>query len=281
MSSKPRSFLASPKGLKQLQAAKDRLNLRFAAIARQARVSADTVRRLFHPERGKRVSQLNIVAIAQVLGLLPEEIVYAGEWQIETVDDAAFAEAERRIQEALETGTAELDLSKLELASLPESIGQLSKLSNLYLYQNQLTHLPESIGQLSNLSKLYLSQNQLTHLPESIGQLSNLSELSLSQNQLTRLPESVGQLSKLSKLYLSQNQLIRLPESIGQLSNLSKLYLSQNQLTRLPESIGQLSNLLYLDLYQNQLTRLPKELGQLTNITLFNHSDGIKNILKV
>ncbi|NEQ53806.1 MAG: transposase family protein, partial [Leptolyngbya sp. SIO3F4] len=49
MSSKSRSFLASPEGLQKLEAAKAELNLSFAAIAKQAGVSADTVSRLFHP----------------------------------------------------------------------------------------------------------------------------------------------------------------------------------------------------------------------------------------
>jgi internalin A len=98
MSSNPRSFLASPEGLKQLQAAKQAKNLTFAAIAEQAGVSADTVSRLFHPERGKRVSKDSIAAIAKALELSPEILVPEGEWP------NPFAEAERRIQEALESG---------------------------------------------------------------------------------------------------------------------------------------------------------------------------------
>ena len=43
-----------------------------------------------------------------------------------------------------------------------------------------LTELPEAIGQLSQLRELYLAANQLSSLPEAIGQLSQLQTLHLS-----------------------------------------------------------------------------------------------------
>ena len=72
---------------------------------------------------------------------------------------------------------------------------------------NQLTYLPESISNLSNLTQLYLSGNQLTHLPESISNLSNLTQLDLKGNQLTHLPKSISNLSKLTQLNLWGNPL--------------------------------------------------------------------------
>ncbi|PZV13361.1 MAG: hypothetical protein DCF21_14180 [Leptolyngbya sp.] len=78
MSSQPRSFLASPEGLKLLQAAKAERGWTFAAIAERAGVSADTVSRLFHPGRGKRVSGESVGAISGVLGVEAGAIVPAG-----------------------------------------------------------------------------------------------------------------------------------------------------------------------------------------------------------
>ena len=49
-----------------------------------------------------------------------------------------------------------------ELTSLPESIGNLSSLTWLYLDSNQLTLLPESFGSLSSLEELYLENNRLS-----------------------------------------------------------------------------------------------------------------------
>ncbi|MBW4658134.1 MAG: leucine-rich repeat domain-containing protein [Drouetiella hepatica Uher 2000/2452] len=265
MPSNSRTFLASPDGVNRLNAAKARLNLTTAAIARQAGVSADTVGRLWHPERGKRVGAANIAAIAAVLGLCPEEIVLEEELQ-----DAALAEAKRRIQEAISTEATELDLSGLQLTTVPESLGNLVNLTTLYLYENQLATVPEFLGNLVNLRMLFLYNNQLTTVPESLGNLVNLTMLSLSNNQLTTVPESLGNLVNLIELYLFNNQLTTVPESLSNLVNLTELFLSKNQLTTVPESLGNLVNLTVLFLSNNQLTTVPESLGNLKNLRALN-----------
>nr|WP_278002567.1 COR domain-containing protein [Nodosilinea sp. FACHB-13] len=168
------------------------------------------------------------------------------------------------------TKLTSLNLGYNQLTALPESIGQLTKLTSLNLSHNQLIALPESIGQLTSLSSLNLHSKQLTALPESIGQLTSLTSLTLHSNQLTVLPESIGQLTSLTSLTLHSNQLTALPESIGQLTNLTSLNLRSNQLMALLESIGQLTNLTSLNLSSNQLTALPEPIGQLTNLTSLN-----------
>ena len=55
----------------------------------------------------------------------------------------------------------------------------------LNLYSNQLSSLPESIGRLVNLQELFLSNNKLSSLPESIGRLASLLRLYLDNNQLS------------------------------------------------------------------------------------------------
>ena len=156
-----------------------------------------------------------------------------------------------------------LDVSRNQLTSLPESMWQLKNLSIVNLDVNQLTSLPESIGKLQGLLELHVSWNQLTSLPESIGKLQTLSELHVAWNQLTSLPESIGKLQGLLELHVSPNQLTSLPESIGKLQALSGLYVFSNQLTSLPESIGKLQKLDALDVSYNQLTSLPESIGKL------------------
>ena len=164
--------------------------------------------------------------------------------------DAAYYEAEKKIAEALTSRATELDLRRMKLTELPESIGQLTQLTSLNLSNNQLTALPDSLGQLMQLTSLDLSNNKLTTLPDSLAlaQLTQLTELNLSSNQLTTLPPSLGQLTQLTELKLSGNQLTTLPEWLGQFAQLKTLTLYGNQLNTLPSSFAGLKKLknLYL-----------------------------------
>jgi Leucine-rich repeat (LRR) protein len=47
--------------------------------------------------------------------------------------DEAYYEAEKKIEEALESGATELDLRNMKLTELPESIGKLTLLRKLDL----------------------------------------------------------------------------------------------------------------------------------------------------
>ncbi|MCY6493974.1 COR domain-containing protein [Leptolyngbya sp. GGD] len=229
MPANSRTFLASPEGIDRLNAAKAKLNLTHAAISQRAGVSVDTVRRLWQPERGKRVSQASVSAIAQALGLSPEEIVSAEEWH---------SEAKRRIQEALLSNEIGLDLSDLQLTTVPDELGQLVNLEVLILSNNQLTSVPAELGQLINLRGLDLSDNQLTTIPDELGQLVNLQLLVLSNNQLTTVPKFISCLSKLLGISLSDNLLIALPEFLKHLPNLQRLYLHNNKLAIPNEILG-------------------------------------------
>ena len=178
--------------------------------------------------------------------------------------DNGFSKAEQRIR-AWTSGP--LDLSNLGLETVPDSIGQLTSLTQLALSGNQLTTVPDSIGQLTSLTQLTLSGNQLATVPDSIGQLTSLTELYLSGNLLATVPDSIGQLTSLTTLYLHDNLLATVPNSIGQLTSLTTLYLHNNQLTTVPDSIGQLTSLTTLYLHDNQLATVPDSISQLTSLT--------------
>jgi internalin A len=159
-----------------------------------------------------------------------------------------------------------LDLSGLELTSLPPFVERMVHVKTLNLSENYLTALPPEIGQLTNLRDLNVSENRLWTFPEEIGQLTNLQYLAAWSNNLSRLPPTIGRLTRLHNLDLSDNRLTALPHAIAGLSRLQCLYLWGNHLTSLPPEIGRLTKLKYLSLSRNHLTALPPEIGKLIHL---------------
>ena len=105
--------------------------------------------------------------------------------------DEAYRRAEKQIEETRLSGAVGLDLSKLGLTALPESLGQLTQLQVLALDSNQLTALPECLGQLTQLRTLYLDRNRLAALPPEIRQLTRLERLYLHDNPELGIPPEI------------------------------------------------------------------------------------------
>jgi hypothetical protein len=205
-------------------------------------------------------------------------------------DDDPITEARKCVAEAAASGDPELDLSYLdlttlpeelfdlvgletlllggnELRELPEAIGRLTSLTELHVFSNRLRSLPDAIGELAALTRLDLEDNELTALPEAIGRLTSLMDLDVSDNPLTALPSSIGRLTRLTSLSAACCELTTLPEEIGRLTSLGRLTLGANSLASLPETISGLTTLTRLDLAGNRLTGLPEGIGRLTALT--------------
>ena len=160
-----------------------------------------------------------------------------------------------------------LDLSQcLNLKSLPADIGAMSALTQLDLEVvlpniGQISVLPDSIVNLTNLTELKAGQQQLKTLPDKIGEMSGLTAIYVEGNQLTQLPDSIGQLKNLGILHAQRNNLTEIPGSIGNLS-LGQLFLQGNQLTSLPKEISELEGSSWMgqvaiDLSNNKFKTVP------------------------
>ncbi|XP_028070524.1 probable leucine-rich repeat receptor-like protein kinase At5g49770 isoform X1 [Camellia sinensis] len=186
------------------------------------------------------------------------------------------------IQGLSELQTLDLSYNNGLTGSLPRSIGNLTKLSNLMLVSCSFSGpIPETIGSLQQLRILTLSSNSFSGpIPPSIGNLFNLYWLDLSVNKLSgTIPVSPGldmlvntkhfhcgsnQLSGEipSQLFKSNMSLIhvlfnnnalsgKIPSMLGLVQTLEILFLSNNQLTGpLPDLTG-LNSLSYVDLSNN------------------------------
>lgn len=70
--------------------------------------------------------------------------------------------------------------------AIPDSLGQLFSLEELFLHGNHLSgQIPASLGNLKCLRKLFLNSNELVGpVPPELGRLSSLDTLNLSWNNL-------------------------------------------------------------------------------------------------
>lgn len=176
------------------------------------------------------------------------------------------------------------ELTRFELADnpykhgpLPQEIGNLTKLENLFLRQSNLVGaIPDTIGNLVSLGNLDLSCNSLSgEIPESIGGLKSLYQLELYENQLSGgLPESMGNLSSLRFLDVSENNLTgKLPEKLAAIPLIS-LHVNDNFLEgEVPEILASNQNLQELKLFNNSFSgKLPAFLGKNSDLEHFDVS---------
>ena len=162
-----------------------------------------------------------------------------------------------------------LHLENRKFNSVPDSIGDLKSLKELYLCRNyDLNKLPDSLGNLHSLEVLDLEKCKLNSLPDSFQQLQSLQILNLEGNDLDNLPDWIGSITSLRELNLRGNKkLTKIPDSIGSLNNLEQLNLTQSPITSIPDTIGNLGSLRVLELYAtHQLKELPDSIGNLTSL---------------
>jgi hypothetical protein len=81
---------------------------------------------------------------------------------------ASYRVAAMRIGRARMRREAILELQCLNLATLPDELGQLGLLRTLDVRRNRLTVLPANFRALRALEELYLEDNQFTKTPDAI-----------------------------------------------------------------------------------------------------------------
>ncbi|MCH2082132.1 MAG: T9SS type A sorting domain-containing protein, partial [Saprospiraceae bacterium] len=127
------------------------------------------------------------------------------------------------------------------LGTLPASLGTLSQIQRLYLFENELSgNLPAELGNAATLQQIFIYSNQFDgNLPAQWSSLINLEGLSLFNNNLSGvIPEEWGSLQSLLELYLNSNQLSgNIPVSFIGLASLEILHIDNNRLDALLPSL--------------------------------------------
>lgn len=108
-------------------------------------------------------------------------------------------------------------ITEINLSSypaIPNSIGKMTSLENLYLGCNNFNELPRDFINLTNLKTLDLSWNEFEEIPDELNNLHSLKELNISNNYITEVPEWISTLENLAFLNINGNQIKSIPNSI-------------------------------------------------------------------
>ncbi|KAK4354488.1 hypothetical protein RND71_026682 [Anisodus tanguticus] len=154
---------------------------------------------------------------------------------------------------------------------IPTSTGNISEDNELYGL------IPECLGNLSMLQDIFLSSNKLSSkFPSSLCKKSSILHLDVSQNSIEgEVPQYIGGLKAIIELCLSSNHFSgKIPSKCGDLQNLISLDLSNNSFSgSIPLSFANLISLEELDLSLNALSgNIPKSLEKLLYLKAINVS---------
>lgn len=169
----------------------------------------------------------------------------------------------------------DLSLNPYLSSSLPESIGRLSLLLELYLVDCALTSsIPDSFANLTSLVAFYVTENLLSGpIPDIFSNYNNLANLGLAFNRFTStIPSSVGNMTMLNLISMFNNLLSGPIQSFSytNLTQLEILDLGGNMLEgTVPSEWSTLVKLLELDASRNLLNgTIPESWSNLDQLEL-------------
>ena len=131
---------------------------------------------------------------------------------------------------------------------------------------NHITSLPEELGNLTKLHTLFIANNLVSDLPDSFVKLTKLTDVEIYNcPKMTKIPDVVAELSSIILLNISANEHMAatMPAFLDKLftgpsqREIQILYCTDNMLAELPTSVKNLKKLGLLDLSTNKLTTIP------------------------
>jgi Leucine-rich repeat (LRR) protein len=63
-----------------------------------------------------------------------------------------------------------------DVGTIPDCIGDLSKLRGIYLMNNNITEIPDALFKLSNLTSIFFEENNISKLPNKFDKLTQLKQ---------------------------------------------------------------------------------------------------------
>eukprot|EP00978_Attheya_sp_CCMP212_P047188 scaffold421253_cov59-Attheya_sp.AAC.2 len=161
--------------------------------------------------------------------------------------------------------------------NLPDSIGGLTKLETLFVYNTTIDGtLPATIGNMASLSTLDLAFTEISGIiPNELFDASSLTQLYLnSLNMEGTISTRIGQLTGLTDMWLTNNTFSgTLPNELYQMTNMQTLLLANNRFTgSLKDSFGSWSRIRFFDMSINEM------IGTLPTSLLTPPKNGLRNV---
>lgn len=160
-------------------------------------------------------------------------------------------------------------------------------LRELHITNTQLSIVPNSIGELSRLEELYFDDNinvgDQNIMSASFKSLAGtLHTLSLQNDSLTTFPKILFDLTTLHNLTMDRNKLWYISDDAVSTLNSNITYLSFKQcnLDRIPQSLLRITPLMFLDLTKNNIHSIERDdLGYLSHLrTLIVRKNPLKYV---
>lgn len=125
-----------------------------------------------------------------------------------------------------------LDLSGQGLKQVPDFVFEHKFITHLILANNNITSLPDNIGQLSKIRVLDMNNNQLSGplSPELLKM--SLVDLKANNNKITGFPVGIGNLQTLRYADLGNNQINTIPDEFTKLQDLKWISLKGNPVSQ-------------------------------------------------
>ena len=151
-----------------------------------------------------------------------------------------------------------LNLSGMNMESLPQEISLFKNLTYLNLRNNHLRIFPEELSKLQNLKVLDLGGNLFSTISKSISSLESLEELFIDNEQNLDLESSIDVIAAMPKLrilHLENNNAFLNNSSLLKLQNVNSLFVNRSMLRHVPQDICLMENLRLIDFQNNPIKK--------------------------
>lgn len=151
---------------------------------------------------------------------------------------------------------------------------------------NRITKIPESIGNLTKLTYFYVANGLISDLPKSLADIKTLTDVEFYNCQFKKFPDALTKMTSVVSMNFSCNSLMSPDELYNGINafiesnkdELQILYVTSCGLTRFPEAMIKATKIGLIDFTSNKLTELPSTGRKIAPVQAFFDDNRIVSI---